>query len=48
VRREVASLDDHERLEDLAFEFVAALDDSETGHYLLRLAADMPAFTMFT
>jgi hypothetical protein len=48
VRREIASLNDRQRLEDLTFELVAALDDSDAGHYLLRLAADIPAFTMFT
>src|SRR5439155_114466 len=49
VRGEVAALDDRERLEDLAFEFVATLDDSQSGHYFVpRRAADIPAFTMFT
>ena len=48
MRREVSSLDDRERLVDLAFELVASLDDPESGHYVLRLAADIPAFTMFT
>ena len=49
VRGEVAALDDRERLEDLALEFVATLDDSQSGHYFVpRRAADIPAFTMFT
>src|SRR5204862_8292742 len=49
VRGEVAGLDGRARLEDLALEFVATLDDSQSGHYFIpRRAADIPAFTMFT
>ena len=42
--REIAPLHEDERLVDLAFELLAALDDP--GHYFLRLPAFTPAATM--